>query len=63
MIPVANFDDLFNLVCHPDFLSVAWDRVRGKYRSTHGRRGSSRSGVAELGGPAGKPAGHLLPRG
>jgi RNA-directed DNA polymerase len=23
------FDDLFNLVCHPDFLTVAWERVRG----------------------------------
>jgi RNA-directed DNA polymerase len=27
--PGRQFDDLFNLVCHPDFLSVAWDRVRG----------------------------------
>ena len=23
------FDDLFNLVCHPAFLALAWDRVRG----------------------------------
>ena len=23
------FDDLFNLVHHPDFLAVAWERVRG----------------------------------
>jgi RNA-directed DNA polymerase len=23
------FDDLFNLVCHPDFLTVAWERVTG----------------------------------
>jgi len=23
------FDDVFNLVHHPDFLTVAWDRVRG----------------------------------
>ena len=23
------FDDLFNLVCHPDFLAVAWERVSG----------------------------------
>lgn len=23
------FDDLFNLVCHPDFLTVAWERVSG----------------------------------
>ncbi len=27
--PGRVFDDLFNLVCHPDFLTVAWDRVRG----------------------------------
>ena len=30
------FDDLFNLVCHPDFLTVAWDRC-GATRSAHGR--------------------------
>ena len=27
--PGRQFDDLFNLVYHPDFLTVAWDRVRG----------------------------------
>jgi RNA-directed DNA polymerase len=27
--PGRVFDDLFNLVYHPDFLTVAWDRVRG----------------------------------
>lgn len=27
--PDRRFDDLFNLVYHPDFLTVAWDRVRG----------------------------------
>jgi RNA-directed DNA polymerase len=27
--PGRRFDDLFNLVCHPDFLAVAWDRVVG----------------------------------
>jgi RNA-directed DNA polymerase len=27
--PGRRFDDLFNLVCHPDFLTVAWERVRG----------------------------------
>jgi len=26
--PDRRFDDLFNLVCHPDFLVVAWERVR-----------------------------------
>jgi RNA-directed DNA polymerase len=27
--PGRRFDDLFNLVCHPDFLTLAWDRVSG----------------------------------
>ncbi len=27
--PDRRFDDLFNLVCHPDFLTVAWGRVVG----------------------------------
>lgn len=27
--PHRRFDDLFNLVCDPAFLVVAWDRVRG----------------------------------
>jgi RNA-directed DNA polymerase len=27
--PGRRFVDLFNLICHPDFLAVAWDRVRG----------------------------------
>ena len=27
--PGRRFYDLFNLVCHPDFLTVAWDRVSG----------------------------------
>jgi RNA-directed DNA polymerase len=27
--PGRRFDDLFNLICHPDFLTVAWGRVRG----------------------------------
>lgn len=27
--PVRRFDDLFNLVYDPDFLTVAWERVRG----------------------------------
>jgi RNA-directed DNA polymerase len=27
--PGRVFGDLFNLVCHPDFLAVAWQRVRG----------------------------------
>jgi len=27
--PDRRFDDLFNLVHHPDFLTVAWERVRG----------------------------------
>ena len=27
--PDRRFDDVFNLVAHPDFLTVAWERVRG----------------------------------
>ena len=27
--PGRVFEDLHNLVCHPDFLAVAWERVRG----------------------------------
>ena len=27
--PARRFDDLFNLVCDPAFLALAWDRVRG----------------------------------
>jgi RNA-directed DNA polymerase len=27
--PSRRFDDLFNLVCDPAFLALAWDRVRG----------------------------------
>ncbi|MGH8423529.1 MAG: reverse transcriptase domain-containing protein, partial [Pseudomonas fluorescens] len=27
--PGRRFDDLYNLIYHPDFLAVAWDRVRG----------------------------------
>ena len=27
--PERRFDDLYNLVHHPDFLVVAWERVRG----------------------------------
>jgi RNA-directed DNA polymerase len=32
------FDDVFNLVHHPDFLTVAWERVRGN-------RGARTAGV------------------
>ena len=27
--PGRRFDDVFNLVYHPDFLTVAWERVAG----------------------------------
>jgi RNA-directed DNA polymerase len=27
--PGRRFDDLYNLICHPDFLAVAWERVAG----------------------------------
>ena len=37
--PGRRFDDLYNLVCDPAFLVVAWDRVRGN--EGHGRPGST----------------------
>ncbi len=36
--PDRRFDDLFNLVCDPAFLVVAWNRVRGN--RGHARLGS-----------------------
>jgi retron-type reverse transcriptase len=36
--PNRRFDDLYNLVCDPAFLAVAWDRVRGN-------RGARSAGV------------------
>jgi len=36
--PSKRFDDLFNLVCHPAILAVAWDRVRSN-------KGSRTAGV------------------
>jgi RNA-directed DNA polymerase len=27
--PGRRYDDVFNLVYHPDFLTIAWERVRG----------------------------------
>jgi len=36
--PGRRFDDVFNLVHHPDFLTVAWNRVRGN-------RGARTAGV------------------
>ncbi|GAA4996059.1 hypothetical protein GCM10023317_25510 [Actinopolymorpha pittospori] len=36
--PDRRFDDLYNLVHHPDFLTVAWERVRGN-------RGARTAGV------------------
>ena len=40
--PDRRFDDLFNLVCDPAFLVVAWDRVRGN----RGARTAGVDGVA-----------------
>jgi RNA-directed DNA polymerase len=40
--PDRRFDDLFNLVYHPDFLTVAWERVRGN----KGARTAGVDGVA-----------------
>ncbi|MGI5182334.1 reverse transcriptase domain-containing protein [Dactylosporangium sp. CA-152071] len=40
--PGRRFDDVFNLVCHPDFLTVAWERVKGN----KGARTAGVDGVA-----------------
>src|SRR5215210_6406646 len=40
--PSRRFDDLFNLVADPAFLTVAWDRVRGN----RGARSAGVDGVA-----------------
>lgn len=40
--PHRRFDDLFNLVCDPAFLAVAWERVRGN----RGARSAGVDGVA-----------------
>jgi len=42
--PNKRFDDLFNLVCNPATLAVAWDRVKSN-------KGSKTAGVALRGGP------------
>jgi RNA-directed DNA polymerase len=41
--PDRRFDDLFNLVCDPAFLTVGWGRVRGN-------RGARTAGVDDAGG-------------
>ncbi len=40
--PTRRFDDLYNLVADPAFLTVAWDRVRGN----RGARSAGVDGVA-----------------
>ena len=40
--PNRRFDDLYNLVCDPAFLAVAWERVRGN----RGARSAGVDGVA-----------------
>jgi RNA-directed DNA polymerase len=47
--PERRFDDLYNLVCDPAFLVVAWERVRGNRgaRSVSGHR-KSRSAIIEI---------------
>ena len=39
--PHRRFDDLYNLVCDPAFLMVAWDRVRGNKGARLGWGGRS----------------------
>src|SRR5689334_459657 len=41
--PGRRFSDLLNLVYHPDFLTVAWDRVK-EQGSTHGGSGPGSPG-------------------
>jgi RNA-directed DNA polymerase len=49
--PHRRFDDLFNLVADPDFLLVAWDRVRGnKGARTAGVDGRTAQSVAAMQG-------------
>ena len=50
--PYRRFDDLYNLVCDPAFLVVAWDRVRGN----KGARTAARA-------PHGSPVGTLVESG
>jgi RNA-directed DNA polymerase len=48
--PDRRFDDVFNLVHHPDFLTVAWNRVRGnKGARTAGVDRVSPASIAEDG--------------
>lgn len=42
--PGRRFDDLFNLVYHPDFLTVAWERVQGN----KGARTAGVDGIAPM---------------
>jgi RNA-directed DNA polymerase len=49
--PHRRFDDLYNLVCDPSFLLVAWDRVRGNTGArTAGVDGRTVSQIAAGGG-------------
>ena len=43
--PDRRFGDLFNLVTDPDFLLVAWVRVRGNKGGQDGRGGPPHGGV------------------
>ena len=46
--PKRRFDDLFNLVCDPAFLYIAWCRVRGnKGGRTAGIDGHTASSIGE----------------
>lgn len=50
--PDRRFDDLYNLVCDPAFLVVAWNRVRGN----RGARSAGVDGVTPSSLPAGRSA-------
>jgi hypothetical protein len=46
--PGRRFNDLYNLVCDPAFLVVAWQRVAGNVGGTDGRDRSGHGGCDRL---------------
>ena len=47
--PGHRFDDVFNLVYHPDFLTVAWERVAGNIGCADRRCGPGEPGIDRRG--------------
>ena len=42
------FDDLYNLVCDPGVLSIAWERVAGQHGGTHCRGRPGHRGLDQI---------------